>query len=235
LTKAERFDIEASVFFYRLSQPSGGIECSAISSGGRAMKAGIIYFARMKDAVVGGFREPVKVGKTANLMKRKRGYSGYPSKVAIIHTIVTNHAVWLEQRFHKKFSRKRLRGEWFRIGDEDLKEARQIKVLDQVPQGFGFLIDGFLRWKNPLQKATIFSATLTRPETGEDAAEELKAGGWKLSYPQVWHRSGPVFMTVAEGNGNVICIAADSLRKSQMRAWARAASLRILKLSSVPI
>lgn len=48
-----------------------------------------------------------------------------PFDTEVIHTIHCHNPVQVESNFHKRFSSKRIRGEWFELSDEDLLEIKE--------------------------------------------------------------------------------------------------------------
>jgi hypothetical protein len=195
------------------------------------MKKGTIYFPRVTKTVVCGFNEPVKIGKTNDLEKRRKSYAGYPSKVRFIHQIVTNHATWLERHLHHRFSNKRLQGEWFKLADIDLKPLLRVKIVDRVPDGFLSLSDQFL--ESPLLQVNLSTSSLLRPRDGEEAETFLQAGGWSVEHLPAIHGSRSVTLVVAKARKNVICTAAHTKGGALMKAWKRAASVGLLPCQDV--
>ncbi len=60
-----------------------------------------------------------------------------PVSLHILHAIKSNSAVWLEGYLHRAFCRLRVRGEWFRLADEDvivLTGFNSASCEDDVPE-----------------------------------------------------------------------------------------------------
>ena len=76
---------------------------------------GYIYFLKCN--------EFVKIGRTKSMKDRMYVYSVQsPFESELIHSIETNDCIKLEKHFHKVFDKKRVKGEWFRLSNKDMKE-----------------------------------------------------------------------------------------------------------------
>ncbi len=75
--------------------------------------AGLVYF-------IGAFGR-VKIGRTNDLDRRLAELqTGCPTKMELLHSIETPQPHVLETKLHRIFAHKRLIGEWFDLGAEDL-------------------------------------------------------------------------------------------------------------------
>lgn len=69
-----------------------------------------------------------KIGCTKNPDKRLTSFNkGLPMTFSYEKLIKTNERYYFEKRLHKKFSRKRVVGEWFSLNDADLALIKRIK------------------------------------------------------------------------------------------------------------
>lgn len=64
-----------------------------------------------------------KIGRSNNPKKRISSFSGVtlPHKFELIHTFDTSNAHLLERGLHKKFHKKRVQGEWFKLSKNDIE------------------------------------------------------------------------------------------------------------------
>jgi hypothetical protein len=66
-----------------------------------------------------------KIGLTVNLKKRLRQLrTGVPHVVKVIHTIESDNPAALEKHWHRRFTKQRVRGEWFNLSADDVSEFR---------------------------------------------------------------------------------------------------------------
>lgn len=92
------------------------------------------YVYILQDIDVSGF---CKIGKTNNPAKRLYDFGvKLPFRVQLIHIIQTDNMALLESILHRRYIRKRIRGEWFALeqGDIDtIKELRKVsfKVMSE--------------------------------------------------------------------------------------------------------
>lgn len=64
-----------------------------------------------------------KIGRSKDPETRLEAIStALPFPVSIFHRISSDDAYWLEQKLHRKFESKRVRGEWFLLSEEDLAQ-----------------------------------------------------------------------------------------------------------------
>ena len=76
---------------------------------------GIVYFLKAENGLT-------KVGWTQNLAERKKTLERKEkTKTELVHYISSQDCVTLEQVIHTVFSKKRVRGEWFDLNDEDVQ------------------------------------------------------------------------------------------------------------------
>lgn len=63
-----------------------------------------------------------KIGQSITPKKRLAAMrTTSPSELVLLHVIATDDMDTLETRLHSKFSKKNIRGEWFRLTDGDVK------------------------------------------------------------------------------------------------------------------
>lgn len=63
-----------------------------------------------------------KIGKSKSEIERKKRYiTENPNEIDVILVIKTEDYTYLEKILHKRFSKKRYRGEWFILTDNDIK------------------------------------------------------------------------------------------------------------------
>jgi hypothetical protein len=83
-------------------------------------KSGFIYLVR---ANTGEF----KIGYSVDVQKRLKAFSVQPPfEYELIHSIPVDDMAQAELMLHEKFLDKRIRGEWFKLSDEDVFEIAQI-------------------------------------------------------------------------------------------------------------
>ncbi len=82
--------------------------------------AGYVYLVRH------GTRREFKIGRTNNLLRRE-GEIGVelPLKVHPMHVIETDDPAGVEAYWHRRFSKKRLNGEWFSLTTEDVRAFKR--------------------------------------------------------------------------------------------------------------
>jgi Meiotically up-regulated gene 113 len=86
--------------------------------------AGYVYLVRH------GTRREFKIGRTNNLLRRE-GEIGVelPLKVSPMHVIKTDDPAGVEAYWHRRFSKKRLNGEWFTLSAEDVRAFKRWKNI----------------------------------------------------------------------------------------------------------
>lgn len=88
-------------------------------------RAGIVY------TIQGINTTWYKIGKTNNFNNR---FNRFEVKIPIdmkpIHLIYTNNMTRLENELHQRFKKKRMRGEWFDLSQEDIEYIKSINELD---------------------------------------------------------------------------------------------------------
>jgi hypothetical protein len=68
-----------------------------------------------------------KIGFTTNLKKRLSSLgTSQPFKLTLVVAIMSETAELLEKQLHRKFAKKRVNGEWFRLNDQDLGYLKQV-------------------------------------------------------------------------------------------------------------
>jgi len=72
-----------------------------------------------------------KIGKTTQPRKRLRKLSVVlPFDINVLHLIPTNDMSFVEKHLHEKYQHKRVRGEWFALSIDDVKEIREIHSIE---------------------------------------------------------------------------------------------------------
>ncbi len=72
-------------------------------------------------------RGKFKIGKTKHLRSRLKKYvTENPDEVKTVHVFDGDDRELEEARIHKKFSQKRIHGEWFALSDEDLNYIKSL-------------------------------------------------------------------------------------------------------------
>ncbi|MBA2705837.1 MAG: GIY-YIG nuclease family protein [Blastocatellia bacterium] len=68
----------------------------------------------------------VKIGRSQNPNIRLRSLmTGSVDKLELLHTIECQHPHAIERALHRTYSGKRVRGEWFKLTDEDIESIKQ--------------------------------------------------------------------------------------------------------------
>jgi hypothetical protein len=69
-----------------------------------------------------------KIGKSkSNVSRHWEINKQSPSEISFIHSFSSSNADKEEMILHKRFSQKRVRGEWFRLDERDVKEILSIR------------------------------------------------------------------------------------------------------------
>ncbi|HEU4554996.1 MAG TPA: GIY-YIG nuclease family protein [Chitinophaga sp.] len=88
---------------------------------------GYIYFIR--ETLFGH----VKIGRSRNLEKRLRIFAAdLPFETQLLRYIKTYNYEKIELELHKIFSQKRVKGEWFRLEDEDIDRINNNNFPDAI-------------------------------------------------------------------------------------------------------
>lgn len=79
----------------------------------------------------------VKIGMSKNINSRIGEYTLLPTEPKLIHLIETSDMVKLECLFHEKFKKYRMRGEWFKLTEKNIKwicnkNYLKIKVIKEI-------------------------------------------------------------------------------------------------------
>lgn len=69
-----------------------------------------------------GTNSTYKIGKTRNLKKRMKHFCGLPFEISLVHAIPSDDITSLEKEFHDRYSDRRVRGEWFKLQEEEVQE-----------------------------------------------------------------------------------------------------------------
>jgi DNA-binding Xre family transcriptional regulator len=81
---------------------------------------GIVYFLAADNGLI-------KIGRTANFLQRQKTIEMTDKvKTELINYIATFDTPELELTFHKLFSEKRIKGEWFDLNESDLKLIKSL-------------------------------------------------------------------------------------------------------------
>lgn len=86
---------------------------------GRKIRAGWIYVLESPEGLF-------KIGKTTRQpnIRLQEFAPKLPFETALIHSIQTDDTQSLEESLHQQFGDKRVRGEWFRLDEQDLEYLR---------------------------------------------------------------------------------------------------------------
>lgn len=79
----------------------------------------------------------VKIGMSKNINSRIGEYTLLPTEPKLIHLIETSDMAKLECLFHEKFKQYRMRGEWFKLTEKNIKwicnkNYLKIKVIKEI-------------------------------------------------------------------------------------------------------
>jgi len=81
-------------------------------------KRGIVYLLRADNALV-------KIGITIDFRRRLATLNTLmPYSLEVVLLIDCDNCISLEQLLHSRFASKRIRGEWFRLCDDDIEQLR---------------------------------------------------------------------------------------------------------------
>lgn len=86
-------------------------------------KTGYVYLIKSYD-------DFYKIGQAINPRERLKGLQ-LPYKPKLIHTIPVDDMDWSERYLHRKFSHKRVDGEWFVLDGKDVAYIKSLTSLDQ--------------------------------------------------------------------------------------------------------
>jgi hypothetical protein len=86
--------------------------------------AGYVYLLRH------GTRREFKIGRTNNTLRRE-GEIGVelPQGIAPVHVIETDDPAGVENYWHRRFAEKRLKGEWFALGPDDVRAFQRWRKI----------------------------------------------------------------------------------------------------------
>lgn len=73
--------------------------------------------------------EKYKIGKAENISRRIAQHMTTAPSLRLIHVIETTNLDWCEGFLHRKFAHKRLKGEYFDLGIDDLMWLCSLKVM----------------------------------------------------------------------------------------------------------
>jgi len=83
----------------------------------RKSKRGVVYLVKGNDSY--------KIGRSVNFELREHYLmTKLPFAVEVIHTIKTTDSVSVERFWHDRFSERRIRGEWFELGEKEVAEFK---------------------------------------------------------------------------------------------------------------
>jgi DNA-binding XRE family transcriptional regulator len=86
------------------------------------MSAGFVYLFRADNGLL-------KIGRSGSPRDRLKAFACLPVAVELIHQIRTNDMEWLEGELHQLYAARHVRGEWFRLTEE---EVEVLKAKDEV-------------------------------------------------------------------------------------------------------
>lgn len=85
----------------------------------------IVSYAEIPDAY--------KIGSTSNLNKRINALEcACPFEIVLIYAFRATNAGAIERLLHKKFSKQRIKREWFKLSRDDLAYIRSIECIEQI-------------------------------------------------------------------------------------------------------
>lgn len=73
-----------------------------------------------------------KIGRSSNVLRRFREFKTANPDISLFHYIETNNMVDLEFFYHEKFNNKRITGEWFKLGVDDINNLKQIEKMNKT-------------------------------------------------------------------------------------------------------
>jgi hypothetical protein len=74
-----------------------------------------------------------KIGKTNNIHRRVPEVGAkLPVELQVVHAIPVSDMAWLESYLHLAFRHRRVRGEWFRLSDDEIAIIQSIPAADLV-------------------------------------------------------------------------------------------------------
>jgi len=73
-----------------------------------------------------------KIGWTAGLKKRLRAYKTLPYDSVLVHHFPSENPYVVEKSLHRRFRPKRVKGEWFRLGEGDIAKLLAVVRADSV-------------------------------------------------------------------------------------------------------
>lgn len=79
-----------------------------------------------------------KIGRAKDIKSRMGEYTHLPYEPILIHLIKSKDYIKTEELFHKKYKDKRLRGEWFKLTEDDvnyIKEGKYTKPIMKSIKG----------------------------------------------------------------------------------------------------
>jgi hypothetical protein len=101
----------------------------------RELRQGLVYIVWMETTPY------YKIGFSKDPEMRMSSIFILPVDLIVIHTIVSNFAARLEAELHGHFEEKRVRGEWFKLTEDDLIFLKTIEQVDYDYEA-GFVIFG---------------------------------------------------------------------------------------------
>jgi hypothetical protein len=96
-----------------------------------------------------------KIGRSKDTAKRLQAFATLPYEMALVHTIHTDDPKGLEKLLHRRFAHCRVRGEWFRLSDEELDLLCCLHRADAIVH--------------------LQSAYIPKPEPDEDARSRFRS------------------------------------------------------------
>ncbi len=102
----------------------GATGSGCISQGKRDRTAGHVY-------LIGVLEGCHKIGKSNNVNRRIPEFGAkLPVVLRVVHAIPTADMVWLESYLHMAFRHRRVRGEWFRLSEEEIGVIAAVCAAD---------------------------------------------------------------------------------------------------------
>jgi hypothetical protein len=199
------------------------------------MEPGFVYLMQAEGADGYLQYQPVKIGKSFSPLRREKDFSGYPTRVRLVHKITTNDMGWLEAKLHRQYDSRRMSGEWFDLQERDLQALQRLAVVDRVPDG------DFSLYTEEQAEAADPSPGLWADLPGEDfgshpVVEKVRAAlvsaGWKVTDQAVQDLFSHYWLVTGLCRGNVICRVCHTRVEAWRRAHQRVAVVGMLEPAS---
>lgn len=142
------------------------------------MTIGEIYFICERDRMSGQHSMYVKIGLVKSIERNSETrlldhQTGNPRDLVLRHMVRTPSPYWVERGLHQRLGRKRVRGEWFILADDELLESIALaEGLAEEAFRYSVVLEEAEVLKKVLSTETILPAT---PEAAEWSEQLSKA------------------------------------------------------------